>query len=121
MSEESPSGPVQRIVSLHTPGPWIARQDPDAMLGDDWMIGRPSGKPDEVAVCSKRDAALIAAAPELLAACREAAAHVRPTCSELYARLMAALEKATGVPANTGNEPRRLDWLAMCSTRSGEG
>lgn len=56
------------MQATHTPGPWIAREDKDAMLGEDWMIGLPNGKPDEVAVCSKRDAALIAAAPDLLAA-----------------------------------------------------
>lgn len=47
-----------------TPGPWVARSDPDAALRDDWMIGTPDGKPDEVAVCSKRDAKLIASAPD---------------------------------------------------------
>ena len=60
------------MKTTHTPGPWIAREDPDAMLGEDWMIGKPDGKPDEVAVCSKRDAALIAAAPELLFALEQA-------------------------------------------------
>lgn len=55
------------MTTAHTPGPWVARKDTDAMFGDDWMIGRPVGKPDEIAVCSARDAHLIAAAPDLLA------------------------------------------------------
>lgn len=59
-------------MSKHTPGPWIAMQDPNAMLGDDWVIGRPCGKPDEVAVCSKKDAHLIASAPDLLDALNQA-------------------------------------------------
>lgn len=59
------------METKHTPGPWHASRD---ALGssNDWMIGRPDGKPDEVAVCSERDATLIAAAPELLAALRRA-------------------------------------------------
>lgn len=55
------------MTTAHTPGPWVARKDTDSMFGDDWMIGRPVGKPDEIAVCSARDAHLIAAAPDLLA------------------------------------------------------
>lgn len=52
----------------HTPGPWIAMPDPDSIAGDDFVIGREGNRPDEVAVCSERDARLIAAAPELLEA-----------------------------------------------------
>lgn len=58
-----------------TPAPWVAREDRDGMLGEDWVIGTPHGKPDEVAVCSKRDAALIAAAPDLLAALQKYVEH----------------------------------------------
>ena len=54
----------------HTPGPWVACADPNAIADDDWMIGLKDGKPDAVAVCSKKDAELIAAAPELLEACK---------------------------------------------------
>lgn len=60
----------ERIVGLHTPAPWVATKDPDG-CADDWMIGVPDGKPDLVAVCNKRDAALIAAAPELLEALQD--------------------------------------------------
>lgn len=57
-------------MSKHTPGPWVATPDP---LGceTDWMVGAAVGHPDGVAVCNKRDAHLIAAAPDLLEACRK--------------------------------------------------
>ena len=51
----------------HTPGPWIAQRDPNAIMADDWCIGA-QGQIDSVAVCSERDARLIAAAPDLLEA-----------------------------------------------------
>ena len=51
----------------HTPGPWIAIPDPNAITQDDWCIGA-QGQIDKVAVCSECDASLIAAAPELLEA-----------------------------------------------------
>lgn len=61
----------------HTPGPWVAQKDGYSVLIEDWLIGTPGGRPDEVAVCSKRDAALIAAAPELLEACQTFAEWLR--------------------------------------------
>ena len=51
----------------HTPGPWEAQRDPNAIMADDWCIGA-QGQIDMVAVCSERDARLIAAAPDLLEA-----------------------------------------------------
>lgn len=54
--------------SEYTPGPWVAQEDGYAVRSEEWLIGTPDGRPDEVAVCSKRDAALIAAAPDLLEA-----------------------------------------------------
>ena len=52
----------------HTPGPWEARPDQNACLPDDWCVGTGPENIDKVAVCSKCDAHLIAAAPELLEA-----------------------------------------------------
>lgn len=86
-----------------TAGPWVAREDTNAILGDDWMIGRPNGKPDEVAVCSKRDAHLIAAAPELYALVAKAESLIsgdlvgpewKQACHEFVAEARAALAKA---------------------------
>jgi len=57
-------------MSKHTPGPWEAQRDPNAIMADDWCIGA-QGQIDMVAVCSERDASLIAAAPELLKALKE--------------------------------------------------
>lgn len=54
----------------HTPGPWIATPDPDPFRGDDWCIGT-EDQIDAVAVCSEKDAHLIAAAPKLLAVLEE--------------------------------------------------
>jgi hypothetical protein len=83
----------------HTPGPWIFSHDPDAYSDDDYCIGVPGGKVDQVAVCSKRDAALIAAAPDLYAVLKELV-----ECSQYWSdydvplgihdRIAAALAKA---------------------------
>jgi hypothetical protein len=56
------------MSTQHTPGPWVARPDPNAISSDDWCVGIGDNLAniDKVAVCSKRDARLIAAAPELL-------------------------------------------------------
>lgn len=59
------------VNSSHTPGPWIVSHDPDACSDDDYCIGVPDGKVDQVAVCSKQDAALISAAPDMYEALRE--------------------------------------------------
>lgn len=50
--------------TTHTPGPWIVSHDPDGSA-DDYCIGVPDGKVDQIAVCSKRDAPLIGAAPDM--------------------------------------------------------
>lgn len=52
----------------HTPGPWVAQHYSRSIDPDDWCVGVEGGAIDAVASCSERDAALIAAAPELLAA-----------------------------------------------------
>lgn len=84
----------------HTPGPWIVSHDPDG-TSDDYCIGVPDGKVDQIAVCSKRDAALIAAAPDMYAVLKELA-----ECSQYWSeydvplgihdRIVAALAKAGG-------------------------
>ena len=66
-----------------TPGPWVVTPCP---LGREtgWMVGASDGYPDGVAVCNKRDAHLIAAAPELLEALKalfDRANH--HTCTEI--------------------------------------
>ena len=87
-------------MSAHTPGPWIASRDPDAYSDDDCCIGVPDGKVDQIAVCSKRDASLIAAAPDMYAVLRELS-----ECSQYWSeydvpigihdRITAALAKAS--------------------------
>lgn len=93
--------------AAHTPGPWVAQKDGYAVLSEDWLIGTPGGRPDEVAVCSKRDAALIAAAPELLAALETAymaligylPAHRNDVTDAAIGAARAAITKATGEAA----------------------
>ena len=92
-------------MSAHTPGPWIVSHDPDAYSDDDYCIGPPDGKVDQIAVCSKRDAALIAAAPDMYEALKAVAANIdraelnlRPTeddVAALRAQVRAALAKAS--------------------------
>ena len=55
-------------MSKHTPGPWIAQKDPNAISVDDWCIGIENAPIDYIAVCSERNASLIASAPDLLEA-----------------------------------------------------
>jgi hypothetical protein len=95
-------------MSKHTPGPWIASEEQsNAHTGrDDWCIGVPGGLADEVAVCSKRDASLITAAPELLQVAVELSNIVREMCyvmlvpepSASLERSYAAIAKAKGEP-----------------------
>lgn len=86
-------------MNEHTPGPWIATPDPYSMQDGDYMIGREGHKPDEVAVCSKRDASLIAAAPELLdalIALYDDALELDIEKRPLYVAARDAIAKATG-------------------------
>jgi hypothetical protein len=85
-------------MSKHTPGPWEAQRDPNAIMADDWCIGA-QGQIDMVAVCSERDASLIAAAPELLEALQEMVALVEmavPFDGPQQRKARAAIAKATG-------------------------
>ena len=85
-------------MSKHTPGPWrTARQNPSPTTGE-WMIaGGLPGYLAEVRDCGSGDVAanarLIAAAPELLAACLEVAQGYTTRGSEMA---RAAIAKATG-------------------------
>ena len=98
-------------MSGHTPGPWTFTPDPYGSL-DDYMVGPLDGPADAVAVCSNKDARLIASAPDLLDA-HEAemadlellakAIHAGDPMPELVIRITdmlnrkrAAIAKATG-------------------------
>ena len=87
------------MTAKHTPGPWVARPDPNAFLSDDWCIGLADSLAniDKVAVCSERDARLIAAAPELLDA--------------LIALLGVAPSKAPGAGLIVGAEEKHANAL----------
>lgn len=82
----------------HTPGPWIAQPDKDSLGG--WAIGVKGKAIDEIAVCDERNARLIAAAPDLLAALQEVVdAADADGWNQLDATLKkqrAAIAKATG-------------------------
>ena len=86
-------------MSKHTPGPWTAEQDPNSIMSDEWCIGA-QGQIDMVAVCSERDARLIAAAPDLLAALKTVVANAPdPYCAitrYIDAQCRAAIAKAEG-------------------------
>jgi hypothetical protein len=79
------------VNTNHTPGPWIVSHDPDG-TSDDYCIGVPDGKVDQIAV---------AAAPDMYAVLKELA-----ECSQYWSeydvplgihdRIAAALAKAGG-------------------------
>ncbi len=92
----------------HTPGPWVAHQ-----MSEDspyWMV-REESIPEDcggLVVCAsltKADADLIAAAPDLLDACREAI-HYIPEWHELHAELEDTIREAEG--RDGGRDSR--DW-----------
>ena len=94
-------------MSKHTPGPWEAQRDPNAIMADDWCIGA-QGQIDMVAVCSERDARLISAAPDLLEALKDLFGADMVYCMmgdgkddqiEAIAKARAAIAKATGEQA----------------------
>lgn len=60
---------LQDIKMNHTPGPWVMMHDPSPSYPTDYIVAPASDPEVIVAECSSReDAALIAAAPELLTA-----------------------------------------------------
>lgn len=83
--------------AAHTPGPWIARKDPNAINPDDWCVGTGPQNIDKVAVCSFRDAHLIAAAPDLLDALKELRDWYQEHIGLPACAANAAISKATGV------------------------
>lgn len=91
----------------HTPGLWVARKDPDGCR-DDWVIGTHDGKIDGVAVCGERDAALIAAAPDLLEALEQAVTSMQdsgyPNSHVAVRAARTAIAKATRTTANARNQ-----------------
>ena len=86
-------------MSGHTPGPWTFTPDPHGSL-DDYMVGPLDGPADAVAVCSSKDARLIAAAPELLKELSEVLAWATvergPLRKQEIDSIRAAIAKATG-------------------------
>lgn len=101
------------MSTMHTPGPWFARKDPNSLDDDDWCVGTGPENIDKVAVCSSWDAHLIAAAPELLEAAKLVLewyeAEDNHSGTDFYQRMQmcrdsedavrAAIAKATGEPA----------------------
>ena len=84
--------------TTHTPSPWIVSHDPDG-TSDDYCIGVPDGKVDQIAVCSKRDAPIISAAPDMYAALCDAMEFFEISGAEQYPvadKARAALAKARG-------------------------
>ena len=84
------------MTAAHTPGPWFARKDPNALDNDDWCVGTGPENIDKVAVCSAWDAHLIAAAPDLLAALKELRNWYRERIGLPALEANAAISKATG-------------------------
>jgi hypothetical protein len=84
----------------HTPGPWILERDRAKSLsiyGDTTFIGEVYHEVDEPSPEENANARLIAAAPDLLDACRMALSCMAPDDNDITARaLRAAIAKATG-------------------------
>lgn len=87
----------------HTPRPWIAREG--TTTGAEVMARTPRGREYVVARCAGKDreanARLIAAAPDLLEALRDAVSQIEALCSELDVpdSCRAALSRATSPTA----------------------
>ena len=92
-------------MSKHTPGPWIAQKDPNAISVDDWCIGIENAPIDYIAICSERNASLIASAPDLLEALKSCAA-VCAGEEMSKSGLIRALEQARAAIAKATGEPK---------------
>ncbi len=80
-----------------TPGKWVAIPDPNACAFDDYCVGVAGGeRVDEIAVCSERNARLIAAAPELYEALKMVSDSGVALHEDIERAMLAALAKAKG-------------------------
>ncbi|PZO66159.1 MAG: hypothetical protein DI635_00600 [Pseudoxanthomonas suwonensis] len=84
------------MKAQHTPGPWIAQRDPHALpnaVNADYVIGIEGGPIDYVAVCSERDAEVIAAAPRLFVFAQEVSlgAYTLDEAADLAKRIVASI------------------------------
>lgn len=82
----------------HTPGIWIAKPDPTPFLEDDYIIGVEGGDPDAVATCSRKDAPIIRAAPDMLDALIDAERlflHTWAMDGTVHKKMKAAIASAT--------------------------
>jgi hypothetical protein len=85
------------MSTTHTPGPWAYDQEEDNST--DFWVFQENG-PARIAVeVSERDAALIAAAPDMLAVLKQVADYWAggDVPAEIDAAMRAAIAKATGV------------------------
>jgi hypothetical protein len=88
----------------HTPGPWIVEEDVRHYSGAEEMVGynivAPGDKyiagPEGILPDNEADARLIAAAPDLLEACKAAEWNSLDLPASVVEQLRAAITKATG-------------------------
>jgi hypothetical protein len=86
-------------MNKHTPGPWVATQDPSAVNTEDWCIGA-QGQIDMIAVCSEANARLIAAAPDLLEALQNLENDDGCIPKHAWDMVQNAINKASGVKSD---------------------
>jgi len=88
------------MSAVHTPGPWVATPDPLGITRGDYCIGEEGGPNiDGVATCSENNAALISAAPDMLAALIAAERlfhHTFAMDGTIHKQMKAAIAKAEG-------------------------
>ena len=98
------------MSAKHTPGPWeypehayilSGSDDGPNFSGGDWEVLPPLGESGPVAICSSRENdRLIAAAPDLLEACKAAKKFLEPDLVEpgrtVFWNLVEAIKKAEG-------------------------
>lgn len=82
---------TETAAATHTPGPWKLIEEGEGW----WGVRTTDGQLGIGIFQSEANARLIAAAPALLAAAQDAAAHFEGTNAPLGVRLRAAIEAAT--------------------------